>query len=184
MKRIIFIYGAISGAIIIGIITISIAFWDPETSHLANTEWVGYLVMIAALSLIFFGVKSYRDSELGGIIKFWEAVKVGLGITLVASAVYVAGWEAYLNISDSDFMAQYADAYIEQLRADGATKQEIADAEALMAKYEEMYQHPLMRMGITFLEIFPVGLIITIISAAILRKSTFLPSSEQYQPET
>ncbi len=183
MKRIIFAYGGIAGAIIISFIIVSVMIWDPTTSHTANTEWVGYLIMIVALSLIFFGVKSYRDSELGGVIKFWEAVKVGLGITLVASVVYVAGWESYLNISDTDFMTQYADAYIEQLRADGASEQEIADAEAMMARYKEMYQNPFTRLGITFLEIFPVGLIITFISAGFLRKSTFLPS-EEYQAES
>ena len=105
MKKTIFVYGGIAGAITIAILTLTIAISEPGSSHFANSEWLGYLIMIAALSLIFFGVKSYRDHELGGVISFWDATKVGLGITLVASLVYVLGWEIYVNTSGSDFMA-------------------------------------------------------------------------------
>lgn len=176
MKRIILVYGLISGAIVIGIITLSIAFWDPGSTHTAGMEWVGYLVMVLALSLVFVGVKRYRDRELGGVIRFWDALKVGLGITVVAGAVYVAGWESYLAASGRDFMEDYSQAYIEQLKADGATLQELSEAEAQMNYYREMYANPVTRLGITFLEIFPVGLIISLISAALLRRSDLLPA--------
>lgn len=172
MKRVILIYGAISGAIIIGIIIISMMIWGMEGA----SEWMGYLVMVAALSLIFFGIKSYRDQELGGVIKFWTAVKIGLGISLVASVIYVSAWETYLQTSDVDFMEQYANSYIEQMRADGASGQEIGDAQKRMDEYKAMYENPVMRLGITFLEIFPVALVITLVSAALLRKSSFLPA--------
>ena len=178
MKKIILIYGSIAGAITIGVLSISISMWDPESSHTANSEWVGYLVMIVALSLIFFGVKSYRDNQLGGVIGFWDATKVGLGIAAVAGIVYVLGWELYLGVSGQDFMALYADAHIKQLQADGASALEIEEARAMMDSYKEMYKNPITRMGITFLEIFPVGLIISLISAGLLRKSSVLPASE------
>lgn len=174
MKKIILTYGIISGSIIIGIIVISMLIWG-MSSHTANSEWLGYLIMIAALSLIFFGIKSYRDNELGGVIRFWEALKVGTGILLVASVIYVGVWEIYIQSSGSDFMDQYAASYVEQMRTDGASEQEITDATAVMEEYKEMYQNPILRMGITFLEIFPVGLIIALISAVLLRKSSFLP---------
>lgn len=155
--------------------------WDPGSSHAAGMEWLGYIIMVAALSLVFFGVKSYRDSELGGIITFWDALKVGLGITLVASAVYVLGWETYLKVSDSDFMEEYATAYIEQLRSKDASEEVIADAEAMMEQYKQMYDNTFMRLGVTLLEIFPIGLIIALISAGLLRKSDLLPADNTMQ---
>lgn len=176
MKKIMFVYGLISGGIIITIVALSVIIWDTASSHTAGTEWLGYLIMVAALSLVFFGVKSYRDSSLGGVISFWDALKLGLGITLVASAVYVAGWETYLQVSETDFMGDYAAAYIEQLTTDGASAEAIADAEALMDSYKQMYANTFMRLAITFLEIFPVGLIVALISAALLRKSDLLPA--------
>lgn len=183
MKKLIFVYGLIAGGIIITIITISIMLWDPSSSHAAGIEWLGYVIMVAALSLVFFGVKSYRDNELGGVISFWDALKVGLGITLVASAVYVAGWETYLQVSDSDFMEEYATAYIENLKAEGASAEDLAEAEALMDSYKQMYANAFSRLGITFLEIFPVGLIIALISAALLRKSDLLPAGNTMQAD-
>ena len=176
MKKTIFVYGLISGGIIISIVILSVIIWDPESTHAAGTEWLGYVVMVAALSLVFFGVKSYRDSVLGGVISFWDALKLGLGITLVASAVYVAGWELYLQISGVDFMGAYAESYLGQLKSEGASEEVIADAEAMMEQYRQIYDHALLRLGITFLEIFPVGLIIALISAGLLRKSEILPA--------
>ncbi|MDX1618859.1 MAG: DUF4199 domain-containing protein, partial [Balneolaceae bacterium] len=75
-----------------------------------------------------------------------------------------------------DFMGAYAESYLGQLKAEGATPQAIAEAEELMDSYKQMYEHTLMRLGITFLEIFPVGLIIALVSAGLLRKSEMLPA--------
>ena len=47
---------------------------------------------------------------------------------------------------------------------------------AEMAQFGEMYANPLIRMPITFIEIFPVGLVISLIAAALLRNSRFLPA--------
>lgn len=172
MKRIILIYGLLSGGIIIGIFLVSMMIWGME----GQSEWLGYLIMVITLSLIFFGIKSYRDQELGGVITFGTALKVGLGISVVAGIVYVGAWETYLHTTDADFMGQYASSYIEQLQAEGASEQEIADARKMMDGYKAMYENPLTRLGITFLEIFPVALLITLISAGLLRKSSFLPA--------
>lgn len=174
MLRIIFVYGFISGAIVIGTIIGSMMIWGME----GQSEWLGYLIMIVALSLIFFGVKNYRDRELGGVIKFGTAFKLGLGISVVAGIVYVGAWETYLQTTDANFMETYANSYIEQLQADGADAQQLKEAEALMDEYKAMYEKPLTRMGITFLEIFPVGLLITLISAGLLRNSSFLPAEK------
>src|SRR4051812_25065704 len=102
--RYMLVYGGISGAIVISILVAGIALDMP--SH-ATSQWFGYLVMLVALSLIFVGVKRYRDVECGGVIRFGRALAVGLGIAAVASVVYVLGWELYLATSGWDFMAGY-----------------------------------------------------------------------------
>ncbi len=172
MLRIIVVYGLISGAIVIGTIIGSMMVWGMEN----QSEWLGYLIMVVALSLIFFAIKNYRDRDLGGVIKFGTAFKLGLGISVVAGIVYVGAWETYLQATDANFMEQYAESYIGQLQADGADEQQLVEARALMEEYKSMYEKPLTRMGITFLEIFPVALLITLISAGLLRNSSFLPA--------
>ena len=167
------IYGGISGAIVIAVLVASIALELP--SH-ATSEWFGYLVMLVAMSLIFVGVKRYRDVECGGVIRFGRALGLGLGIAAVAGLVYVVGWEIYLATSDGDFIAEYSASVIEGLRASGASAAAIEAKTAEMRSMAELYANPLFRVGITFVEIFPVGLLVALVSAALLRDPKLLPA--------
>ncbi len=174
--RYVLIYGAIAGGIAISLITASIAI--KSLSHL-QSEWFGYTVMLAALSLIFVGVKRYRDVECGGTIHFGRALLLGLGIALVAGLIYVAGWELYLATQGGDpsaTLTQYLDAMIAEMRAAGASQAEMAAQRAQMAPYVEAYRQPLPRMAMTFSEIAPVGLLVALVSAAILRNPRVLPA--------
>jgi hypothetical protein len=167
------IYGGIAGAIVVSIISATIALDLP--SH-ATSMWVGYLVMLAALSLIFVGVKRYRDVECGGAIRFGRALGLGVSIAAVAGLVYVIGWEAYLAVSGQDFMAEYTAGILADLRSHGATQAVLNAKAAEMRDLAESYRNPLFRMPLTFVEIFPVGLIVALASAALLRNPKLLPA--------
>ena len=52
--------------------------------------FIGYTGMVLAFLMVYFGVRSYRDNVAGGQIGFGRAFVVGLAITFVASACYVA----------------------------------------------------------------------------------------------
>jgi hypothetical protein len=171
--RYVLIYGAIGGTIAIAAIASSIAF---ESLNHLQSMWFGYLVMLAALSLIFAGVKRYRDVERGGTIRFGRAFALGLAIAVVAGLFYVAGWEAYLATTDGDFMADYSASILADMRASGASEAEIAATEAQMAPYVEAYRQPVLRMLMTFSEIFPVGLLVATLSALVLRNPRMLPA--------
>ena len=171
--RYVLVYGAIAGAIAIAVITASIAI---ESLNHLQSVWFGYLVMLAALSLIFVGVKRYRDVECGGVIGFGRALGIGLAMAVVAGLVYVAGWEAYLATTDGNFMSDYAASTIADMRASGASGAEIAAAEAQMAEAIEWYSQPLLRMLITFSEILPVCALVPLVSALVLRNPRVLPA--------
>jgi hypothetical protein len=168
------VYGTISGTIVIAVIVAGLAFDLPN--HF-QSMWFGYLVMLTALSLVFVGVKRFRDVECGGVVGFSKAFAVGLGIAAVAGLVYVAGWEAYLAASGRDFMTDYAAATLADMRAAGATAAELTSVEADMAWAIEAYRHPPQRMAITFTEIFPVGVLMALVSALTLRNPRVLPAN-------
>lgn len=173
MARIILTHGIIGGlivilAIIIGMLVGKEGFFGSQT--------FGYLMMLLAMSLIFVGVKTYRDKDLGGIIKFMPAFLMGLGIAAIAGLAYVVAWEAYLASTGYSFAADYANSLIEAKIADGVTGQELDDFRAETAKFVDLYGNPLFRLPITFIEIFPVGFLVALISAAILRKPEVLPA--------
>lgn len=177
MKKIVLTYGILAGAINAGMAYALTTVFGDELMH-ANAEWVGYTVMIIALAMIFVGVKQYRDHELGGVIKFGRAFLVGLYIALVASVIYVGVWEIYMNTAGGDFMEEYTTSYISQMEENGASAAEISEAETEMEYYKEMYRNPLLRMLITLSEILPVGLIIALISAAVLRNNKIVPPEQ------
>ena len=167
------VYGGIAGAIAIAVIVASLVLHMPNHNH---SLWFGYLVMLTALTLIFFGVKRYRDVECGGIIGFGRAFGMGLGMAVVAGVVYVAVWEAFVAATGWDFMAEYAGSIIEGMRADGASPAAIAAKEEEMRAFEEIFANPLLRIPMIFVEIFPVGLLVALVSAALLRNPRLLPA--------
>lgn len=173
MARIIIIHGLVAGLIIIaGVIGAIVVSGDEPHGNV----WLGYLIMLLGMSAVFMGVKQHRDRHNGGVIKFLPALGVGLGIALFASLAYVVVWEVYLAATDYAFMDQYIAATLEARRAEGLSGQAYRDLEAQMREMAVAYQSPLFRLPMTFVEIFPVGLLVSIVSAVLLRNSRFLPA--------
>jgi hypothetical protein len=180
MKKIALIYGSISGLLMITMFVISFAMMKHGSLSLDNSELFGYTTMIIVLSLIFFGIKSFRDKQSNGTITFWNGLKVGLAIASIASFFYASGWEVYYNtvpgVKES-FMQQYADMCAKKMQHDGKSQEEINKKLEELKSMAEMYKNPFIRYGMTLAEIFPVGLVIALISAGILRKKEILPAS-------
>ncbi|HXL98411.1 MAG TPA: DUF4199 domain-containing protein [Rhizomicrobium sp.] len=174
MTRAIFIYGLISGALaVFGIIGTILL---PAGNPLHESLWVGYLIMLVALSAILVGVKQYRDEVQGGVISFGKAFLIGLGIAAVAGVAYVLVWEAYCALAHYDFADGYIRETLAAQRAAGVTGAAYQKAVADMETFRAQYANPLYRVPMTFAEIFPVGLLIALVSAALLRNPRFLPA--------
>ena len=176
MQKIILTFGAISGLVTFTVFVVGARMAIRSGSAEAGGA-LGYLIMLVALSVIFIGIKRYRDRELGGVIRFGKAFLVGLGISAFAGVIYVASWEIYLKSTDYAFIGEYTQAVVEGKRAAGMAGAELEELIASMKTLEESYANPLFRLPVAFLEIFPFGLIISLISAALLRNSKFLPAA-------
>lgn len=175
MFRTITIYGLISGAVVALAITL-VSVIGSDASHGSGSLWLGYLIMLVALSSILVGVKQYRDDVLGGVIGFGRALLVGLGIAVVAGIAYAAVWEAYLALTHYTFMDNYIAQILAAKRAAGVSGAAYQKAAAEMETMRIQYANPLYRVPMTFMEIFPVGLLIALVSAALLRNPRFLPA--------
>ena len=169
MKRTVLVFGLIAGAILSGMMLATVPFLD--RIGMDRSQIIGYTTMVLAFLLIYFGIRSYRDNVGGGSVSFGRALAVGALIALVASACYVATWQVlyYGGVSD-DFFERYAEHAVAEARADGASEREIADKRAEMARFAEMYRNPFVNIGFTFLEVLPVGLVMALVSAGILRR--------------
>lgn len=168
MKKIILKYGLISGLFC----SLLIAVATPLENKIGFDRgyFVGYTVIVLSFLLVFFGIRSYRENAGSGRISFGKAFAVGISITLITCAFYVLTWEIiYFNFMH-DFMDKYGAYVIEKARAAGASPAALQAKIQGVQQMKQMYENPFFNVAMTFLEPFPVGLAITLLSAAILRK--------------
>jgi hypothetical protein len=176
MRKIVLTFGLIAGAILALMMMISLKFQDQIGFD--NGAIIGYTTMVVAFLLVYFGVRSYRDNVAGGQVKFGRALWVGLLITLVASACYVATWEIIYFQFMPDFIDKYAAYAVQQAKDAGATPARLADLSKQMTEFKVSYNNPLVNIAYTFLEPLPVGLLFTVISAIVVsRKRRFTPAA-------
>lgn len=173
MNRLILTYGAIAGTIELALLALSMGVVG---DHGSMGMVLGYLSMLIAMSMVFVGVKRFRDEHQGGVIKFGKALLVGLGIAGIATAFYVLGWELYLWSTDYTFMNQFIASAVEKKQAAGASAADLAAFKAEMQGYIDMYANPITRMAVTAMEIAPVALLMPLISAVLLRNPRFMPA--------
>ncbi len=171
-------YGLIAGTIVAALMFITMPLLDKGVINFDNGEFVGYTTMVISLSLIFFGVKTYRDKHANGVITFGKGFRIGLLISVIAALMYAVSWEISYNTFYSDFMTKMSDHHMSELRTNGASEAELQTASEDMAMMMEYYKNPFIRFAITMMEILWVGVVISLISAALLRKKEFLPATE------
>lgn len=170
MLRSILIHGLIGGLIAGGLLSIVVTNFEGSTGAWGMA--IGYLIMLFGLSTIFLAIKRQRDVAGGGVIRFFPALGMGLGISVVAGVVYALCWDAALQIVGIDaFIDSFAGSMTE-----GKTGAELARAQSEMASFRTSYHNPLFRLPMTFVEIFPVGVLVSLLSAALLCNSRFLPA--------
>lgn len=164
MKKVVFIFGLIAGLIVTTMMLgTTIACY--RNQDFQGNMVLGFILMAIAFSMVFVGIKNYRDKYLGGEISFLKALKVGLLITLVASSMYVLVWVIEYYVFIPDFLDKYEISRHKMAGAEGRAK-----VESEMAMYRAWYKTPFGVILITYMEILPIGIIITLISALILKK--------------
>src|SRR5262245_17956638 len=171
MKKTVLTFGLISGAISSSLMLL-VAMPLTDKIGFDNGEILGYTTIVLSFLLVYVGVRSYRENIAGGTITLGRALGLGLLITLISCGCYVATWEIlYFNFGfGHDFLDKYSAYQAEKAKASGASAEALQTQLQEMEKFKEMYANPLFNAAMTFMEPFPVGLIISLISAAVLRK--------------
>lgn len=170
MKRPILIFGLVIGTILCINMVVMINMMYGPTEFEGN-DVLGYAAMVLLFSLIFFGVRNYRNKYLEGYISFWEAFKSGAMIAFVGSTLYVVVWLFYYYLFVPDFVDVYTDYVL-----NNTPQAEIAAKTQEMADLKEMYKNPLFVILITYFEVLPIGLVVALISSFILKRNKPEPS--------
>ena len=169
MNKNIFIFGSISGLLVSSLMVWSMARCY-NTVGFENSMLVGYASMLLAFSLIFVGVKNFRDKFNDGIITFGKAFKIGFFISLVASSFYVVAWVIEYYVFMPDFADKYASYTLNELKEKGASVSDLEKTAEAMTQMKESYKNPVFVVLWTYFEILPVGTVVALIVALILRR--------------
>ena len=180
MKKPVLTFGLIGGALMAAMMFATLPFVDKIGFD--KGEIVGYTTMILAFMLVFFGIRSYRENVSGGRITFGRAFAVGILITVVSCVCYVIAWEILYYKFMPDFVDKYASYVVQKERASGASQQVIDAKLQEMQSFKAMYNNPFFNAAMTFVEPFPIGLLVTLISAAILRKKAIGGAMDEARP--
>jgi hypothetical protein len=170
MRKTVLTFGVISGLISAVMMLATVPFMHKISSDKGLV--IGYTTIVLAGLLVFFGIRSYRDNASGGRLTFARGLAVGILISLLSNCFYVATWEVVSYKFMPDFAEKYAGQMVEHAKSSGASQQKIDETARQAADFVRNYHNPLYKISMTFLEPFPVFLVITLVSAAILRKKS------------
>ena len=172
MKKNIIIYGLVAGIVvsILMLITTNYLSYCEGNVDYNTSMLIGYASMLVAFSLVFVGIRNYRDKYNEGVISFGKAFKIGIMIVLIASTMYVVAWLIDYYFFLPDFAEKYSTHTLDTLKASGASQIEIEKQTKEMANFVRMFKNPFFNAMMTYVEILPVGLIVTLISSLILKR--------------
>ena len=169
MKKIIVTFGLISGVLSSVLMCGTLPFLR-DLNHGDRGLLVGYTAIVLSFLLVFFGIRSYRDNVGGGAITFGQGFAIGICITLISCVFYVVTWQIlYFNFLHG-IMDGYFATLVQKAQAGPGSAAAIQAKVAAIRHSQQMYENPLVNALYTFIEPFPVGLLITLVSAGILRR--------------
>lgn len=168
MKKTVLTFGLIAGAICSVMMLATVPFADKIGFD--KSAILGFTTIVLSALLVFFGVRSYRENVSGGRLTFARGFAVGILITLISNFCYVATWEILYNKFMPDFADKYSAYMVERAKASGASQQSIDKKVQEAQRFKQQYHNPAIRVASTFVEVFPIGLAMTLLSAAILRR--------------
>jgi hypothetical protein len=168
MRKIVLTFGLISGAIAALMMGLTLPLVGRVPYEYLTV--LGYTIFVVCFLMVVFGIRSYRETVGAGTITFGRAFQVGILITLVSCAIYIVSWEIIYHNFTPDFLVKYGDYVIEKERAAGATPEQLNLLIQEHQEFIEMYKNPLIRFAFTMMEAFPVGLLMTLISAFAMKR--------------
>ena len=179
MTRIVLTFGLIGGLIIAALMWTTAALTERDAIKFESLQFAGYASMLIALTMVFFGIKSYRDNVGKGSITFWKGVQVGFLISLIASVLYWAGAFSYGIVNpnfETHFIQKFTELKVNKPAEQGASKDQIEQGKAEVEMMENLFKNPVLFFLVCLMEMLPVGIVVTLISAALMRRREILPA--------
>ena len=154
----------IFGGIIVSIVMISMLLYMKTYPDREPSAIVGFGSMLLAFTFVVLGIKQQRETN-NSVITFGKAFLTGLSISLVISTIYVVVWLIIYYNFFPDFMEQYSKMVLKN-----TSPEDLAAKTAEMNQMKEWYKNPIMIILLTFMEILPIGIVVSLIGALVFKK--------------
>lgn len=168
MQKTILTYGIISGVIYI-LLVVSL-IWMSGGTDFDKGNSLGYIFNIGALTMVFLAIRSFREKNGAGFITFNTGFRIGILVTVIGSLIYALAWLVYIYTIDPDFTERYAGFFVEKIRSSGKTVAEIESEIRAFERNMADFSNPFAYALYSFLEVFPGGLIVTILCALLMKR--------------
>lgn len=152
------------GSLIVSTLLLSVTFYMKANPEKEVSMFFGFAGMLLAFIFVVLGIKQQRDTN-NGFISLGKAFLTGFWITLIISTIYVVVWLIVFYNFFPNFAEHYTDMAIAK-----ASPDEVAQVTEEMNSFKEMYKSPIMVILLTYMEILPLGIVFSLISALILKK--------------
>jgi len=178
MTKTVLTFGILSGLIIAALVWTTATLADRDAIAFERLDIVGYASMLIALTMVFFGIKSYRDKVGKGTITFWKGVQVGFLISLISAFLYWGGAISYGIVNpnfEANFIRKFTDLKVNKPAEQGAPQAQIDKAKSEVEMMQTLFKNPVLFFLVCLMEMLPVGIVVTLISAALMRRRELLP---------
>lgn len=164
MKNII-IKNGLLGSVIVCLVMIGMTMYMKANPENEPNAFIGFISMMIAFIFLILGIKQTREAN-DGVISFGKAFTTGILITLIMSTIYVLVWLVIYYNFFPNFIEQYGDMVLKN-----AKPEDLADKTEQVNMMKEAYKNPLLIIFWTYVEIFPLGFIVSLIAAFIMKRS-------------
>jgi hypothetical protein len=152
------------GSIIVSSLLVFVTMYMKANPEKEVNMLIGFAVMILAFFFVALGIKQQRKTN-NELISFGKAFMTGFWITFIISTIYVLVWLIIFYNFFPNFAEHYTDMAIAK-----ASPDEVAKVTEDMNSFKEMYKNPILVILFTYMEILPLGIVFSLVSALIFKK--------------
>ena len=160
-KNIILNYGIILGVISVFQSLIMYAMGK----HLQPHWSVGIISGILLIVLIVLGIKKFKNNN-NGFLSFGQAVKVGVGIAIVAGLIGVIYNYIFMNIIEPTYMEQLSEIQLQTMIDQGYSEEQIETTQDMTKRFSS----PALSAAFGIIGAAIGGFIVSAIAGAIMQK--------------
>ena len=163
-KSIIINYGIILGSISV-LFQLMLFFLD---MHYKNDSTAGIVSLIIMIVVLLYSFISYKKIN-GGYLLLSEALKIGLGVSLVSALISIIYTQILINFLDPETMRKSLDLTMDTMRSENPEiSQEALDT---VRSIQEKMSSPLIFSAVQIIFSLFFGFIISLIGGLIVKKS-------------